>query len=426
MKKFRRIRRHKGNREQEEQNQRDPFFNNHSEAQPDGKASFFQPASVQTKLKVGDPKDEKEKEAETTADKVTKGDASKEKMPEKKEEKDKVRKQGEEEEEVQMKQEEEEETVQRQEKQEEEEEVQMQEEEEEIQAQSESSPSSATTTSTIESGINKKKNNGHKLPDGVQAEMESAFGSDFSQVNIHNDEKSAQLNKALKAKAFTHGKDIFFNKGEYAPNSVRGKHLLAHELTHVVQQTGQHKDKEINRKPLLNEEEMVSVQIISGTGNRHHETVHGGSSMTLQGRTDADYDGGVFQTENVTATRGEGCQTCEDCLHIRGTLVSTFTVTTTVTLPSINDYPNLTACQRQRVQNAIDTVLAPHEQQHVQAFRAYNGTVRTPFDFTICRSEFESRIQDMHNQIESGRRSVAQGASDALDPFNFTVDLNCD
>ena len=66
--------------------------------------------------------------------------------------------------------------------------------------------------------------------------MESRFGSDFSGVRIHDNSHAATLNRELNAQAFTRGTDIFFNKGYYNPETSSGKHLLAHELTHVVQQ----------------------------------------------------------------------------------------------------------------------------------------------------------------------------------------------
>jgi hypothetical protein len=70
----------------------------------------------------------------------------------------------------------------------------------------------------------------------TRAEMETGFGADFSQVNIHTGSQAVQMNKELGAQAFTHGKDIYFNEGKYNPNSNAGKHLLAHELTHTIQQ----------------------------------------------------------------------------------------------------------------------------------------------------------------------------------------------
>lgn len=78
------------------------------------------------------------------------------------------------------------------------------------------------------------------------------------------------------------------------------------------------------------------------------------------------------------------------------------------------------------MQDAITNVLAPHEQQHITAFRTYNGTTHTPFDLTLCRGEFEARIQAMHDTAENARRAAAQAASDALDPFAFEVDLHCE
>ena len=151
-------------------------------------------------------------------------------------------------------------------------------------------------------------------------------------------------------------------------------------------------------------------------------------SLRLQGRTDAAFDGGSFHTENVRVARGEGCAGCAaaDCLRATGMLVASYSVATNVTLPSAATFPDLTACQRHRVQNAIDTVLAPHEQQHVQAFRTYNGTTRRPFDLTLCRADFDGRIQAMFEAEASARRAAAQAASDALDPFHFDVDLDCE
>ena len=66
--------------------------------------------------------------------------------------------------------------------------------------------------------------------------MESSIGVDFSNVKIHTDNSAVQMNKDLHAQAFTHGNDIYFNSGNFNPESKDGQHLLAHELTHTVQQ----------------------------------------------------------------------------------------------------------------------------------------------------------------------------------------------
>ena len=68
--------------------------------------------------------------------------------------------------------------------------------------------------------------------------MEHGFGADFSNVRIHTDFEAAQMSSDIGAKAFTNGNDIYFNQNQYNPNSKEGKHLLAHELTHTIQQKG--------------------------------------------------------------------------------------------------------------------------------------------------------------------------------------------
>ncbi|MGD1908340.1 MAG: DUF4157 domain-containing protein [Leptolyngbyaceae cyanobacterium] len=71
----------------------------------------------------------------------------------------------------------------------------------------------------------------------LQHRMGQAMGADFSGVKVHTDSQSDQLNESIQAKAFTTGQDVFFRQGEYAPNSTAGQELIAHELTHVVQQS---------------------------------------------------------------------------------------------------------------------------------------------------------------------------------------------
>lgn len=253
-----------------------------------GSAGFF---GLQTKLSVGKPGDMYEKEADSVADKIIERSGSDtrffhaaenstvnpgigfiQEKPLAETITPLVQKQEEEEEEVQAKQleniqmqeEEEEEPVQAQMEEEEEEMAQMQpEEEEELQAkfpegfegpedekfvagqteeqeeQIQTKPlGSAAVAPSTETQIKSSSGGGNKLDAATRTEMESGFGADFSQVNIHTGSQAVQMNKELGAQAFTHGKDIYFNEGKYNPNSKEGKHLLAHELTHTIQQKG--------------------------------------------------------------------------------------------------------------------------------------------------------------------------------------------
>lgn len=68
--------------------------------------------------------------------------------------------------------------------------------------------------------------------------MESAFSSDFSRVRVHQDAAAADMSRQIGARAFTHGNHIYFNQGQYQPHTRQGAHLLAHELTHTLQQAG--------------------------------------------------------------------------------------------------------------------------------------------------------------------------------------------
>lgn len=94
----------------------------------------------------------------------------------------------------------------------------------------------AVASAGLASTLSQNKGNGSALSSATNATMSQAFGTDFSHVNIHQGSAATQMNQELGARAFTNGSDIYFNQGQYAPNSSEGKRLLAHELTHVVQQ----------------------------------------------------------------------------------------------------------------------------------------------------------------------------------------------
>ena len=80
------------------------------------------------------------------------------------------------------------------------------------------------------------KRSGKPLGEPTRSFMESQFGYNFSQVRVHTDKKAAQSAQRVNALAYTLGSDIVFGAGQYEPESVEGRRLLAHELTHVIQQ----------------------------------------------------------------------------------------------------------------------------------------------------------------------------------------------
>jgi hypothetical protein len=92
------------------------------------------------------------------------------------------------------------------------------------------------TGANVQAEITAASSSGKPLPLSVRQYMEPRFNANFSNVRIHTDDRAARLNNSLSAKAFAYGNNIFFGKNSYQPESKEGKELIAHELTHTIQQ----------------------------------------------------------------------------------------------------------------------------------------------------------------------------------------------
>ncbi|MBO0920058.1 DUF4157 domain-containing protein [Cellulomonas sp. zg-ZUI222] len=92
----------------------------------------------------------------------------------------------------------------------------------------------ADVTSQVEAA----RSGGTGLPGPVRRRMESAFGTDLGHVRVHTGPEAGRLSRAMSAEAFTTGDDIFFGHGRFAPHDPVGEKVLAHEIAHVVQETG--------------------------------------------------------------------------------------------------------------------------------------------------------------------------------------------
>src|SRR6187551_523229 len=84
----------------------------------------------------------------------------------------------------------------------------------------------------IREGVNATKGGGDPLPADMKKSMKGVSGGELNEVKIHTDSKAAEMSKAINAKAFTIGKDIYFGQGKFDTYTSEGKQLLAHELTH--------------------------------------------------------------------------------------------------------------------------------------------------------------------------------------------------
>lgn len=121
-----------------------------------------------------------------------------------------------------------------------------------------------TVSDSLSQSIRHSQGSGGSMDSSTHTFMSDRFGTDFSDVKIHTDSPSVQMNRELSAKAFTVGKDVYFNEGQYQPGSSSGKNLLAHELTHVVQQGGT--EPAIQKSPQIVEPDDSSISIYSLIG----------------------------------------------------------------------------------------------------------------------------------------------------------------
>lgn len=252
---------------------------------------------------------------------------------------------------------------------------------------------------SINSYVNSLSGKGQPLPATVKDFFSSRMEADFSNVKIHTDKEAAASAKRLNAKAYTIGNDIVFNEGRYQPETEEGKKLLVHELVHVVQQ-----DKErISKKD---------------------EESECNEKLDLEGRTDAVYNKGAGTTVGENKKSAKGCEDCEeDCIQVGGSLKVPYKVATTVTLPTVPD--DLRPCQKQRVATAINTKLAPHEQQHVAAFKTFDGTPLLPINYKGCPGGYDSYLEGLAEAEFQRRKNIADAKSAKLDPFVVNVDLCC-
>jgi hypothetical protein len=90
----------------------------------------------------------------------------------------------------------------------------------------------------LETQMNSIKSGGQPLSESVRKFFEPRFGYDFSQIRVHTNAQATELSRSLNARAFTAGRNVVFGSGQLVPETIQGRRLLAHELTHVIQQGG--------------------------------------------------------------------------------------------------------------------------------------------------------------------------------------------
>jgi hypothetical protein len=143
--------------------------------------------------------------------------------------------------------------------------------------------------SSKNNNLNSLRGSGETLPKGLQQKMEQSIGMDFENVRLHRDEQSAAMAGQLGAKAFTNREDIYFNRGEFNPDTTAGQHLIAHELTHVKQQQtvlGLQYQLQVpaERDRYEQEADTVADKVI----NSRYQPTHNSSTVSGKKQTDGD------------------------------------------------------------------------------------------------------------------------------------------
>jgi hypothetical protein len=113
----------------------------------------------------------------------------------------------------------------------------------------------------LDNYVSSLSSSGQQLPETSRKFFEPRFGHDFSGVRLHTDSVAAKSAQSINALAYTSGNNIVFNSGQYSPESDSGKKLMAHELTHVVQQQASVNLKSIQKAPLTNTQPPPSTEV---------------------------------------------------------------------------------------------------------------------------------------------------------------------
>ncbi len=124
----------------------------------------------------------------------------------------------------------------------------QEENEKNIQRKESTTSAPAVGSFSLKSQLDSAQGQGSALPTSTRNQMEQTLGANFGNVRLHTDSQAATLSRQLNAHAFTYGQDVYFNTGKYNTQSTEGNKLLAHELTHVVQQNGSVQRKQIQRQ----------------------------------------------------------------------------------------------------------------------------------------------------------------------------------
>lgn len=265
----------------------------------------------------------------------------------------------------------------------------------------------AEATPEVEAAIEQARGGGRSLDSGIQRQMESAFGTNFSGVRVHTDSTADALNQSLSARAFTTGQDIFFRQGEYNPGSSSGKELLAHELTHVVQQGKGLRSKLTVGEPrdeYEQEADRIARQVVDKINS---------SSLDQPVQRQCECGGKEKELE-------------ESVIHYGQTVVQQTSLQSNITkaVQRANSYNDCTAPQRTAIEDAYNRAIGKVNAS-VAALAAAHASHPTidPHVRALLNRHFHTTDKDdirtIHNRFQDIQRAFARG-------INFECETDCE
>ncbi len=285
---------------------------------------------------------------------------------------------------------------------------------------------------------------GAALPTTLRQPMERQLGHDLSRVRVHHDEAAAQLASAVRARAFAYGDRVVFGRGEWAPETATGRHLLGHELAHVVQQAtggpnvdGRDADAEaegrVTRAPTGRPMAALPT-ITTPVVQRYpvpadlacHEVVDWLDTNSpyapewAETRCSITFEGSV---RTNFRTLGDGSVE----LRARGHRGIKASVDCPVDRPEWSPSPRPGRAAQVRAWQAMRRVLDAHENEHRAIGRTWKATLQARYraiDLTVTgvdQADATQQATDRIAALEAQWQLDAQAAQDAIDPFRGAV-----
>jgi hypothetical protein len=289
--------------------------------------------------------------------------------------------------------------------------VQMQVEEEELLQAKNREMETPEVTHDLESQINAIKGGGRPLAESERAYFEPRFGVDFSRVRVHTDAKAAESTQVVNARAYTVGQDVVFGAGQYIPTTTRGKKIIAHELMHVVQQSGVcGKQRSSNyNSPATG---LVQLEATSRPTSQNvwglsiTRSMCGCRQRVRDGISWANTAAATYAACDIPANpTGTDIEACFDAAHPGTTTVGTTSPSGTMTLPP----PSADPCER--IENKATFVHETMHSRHASAiaraqgtafFREWRRLAGDPNRLNTLRATFPAQVAAFETQWNDG------------------------